>query len=51
MVMHHGKANVVLFSNTPPQGSMRLNCNMKCFTLGDGRAFVSALAVMSSVGQ
>jgi hypothetical protein len=38
-------------SNTPPQIDTRPNSAAKCFTFGDGSAFVRASAIMSAVGQ
>jgi hypothetical protein len=37
--------------NTPPHFARRPRHAAKCFTLGEGSAFVSASATMSSVGQ
>ena len=40
-----------VLSNTPPQVVCSSSEFMKCFTMALGNAFISMLAVMSSVGQ
>ena len=50
----HGRCALVhskIPSNTPPQCAARLNASAKCLTFVEGRAFVSASATISSVGQ